>query len=92
MGRYAEETIVSGDCVKIVRTRKTGESIDTAFLLLDYLNAKPFRGTPEEFQGRVKKSIDQTESPHKRVIETQTKETQLANSASEMIRSLPPRP
>lgn len=52
----------------------------------------PFEGTSEDFQEIVKKSIDQTESPHKAIVEKNTAEAQLANSAAEMIRGLPPRP
>src|SRR3989344_3021242 len=71
---------------------KAGESTTTAISASGALaDAKPFSGTPEEFQSRVKKSIDQAESPHKMAIEKTSAQTKLANSAAEMISVLPPR-
>ena len=71
---------------------EAGESITTAISASGALaGAKPFSGTPEEFQSRVKKSIDQAESPHKMAIEKTSAQTKLANSAAEMISVLPPR-
>lgn len=64
---------------------------NASFAVSDFSGAIPFGGTPEDFQGLVKKSIDQTESPHKRVVEKNTAEAQIATSASGFIQSLPPR-
>ncbi len=71
---------------------EAGNTAGTTLSVSDYSEATPFKGTPEEFQDTVRKSIDQTESPHKRVVEENTADAQLANSAAEMIRTLPPRP
>ncbi len=57
----------------------------------EYNVVRPFSGSPEDFQKRVKDSIDKTESPHKRVVETNSVETQLANSSASFIQNLPPR-
>lgn len=57
----------------------------------EFRGAMPFGGTPEDFQGLVRKSIDKTESPHKKIVENNTAEAQLATSAAEAIRALPPR-
>lgn len=56
-----------------------------------YGQAQRFAGSAEDFQARIQKSIDQTESPHKRVVEETSAQTELANSAADMIRALPPR-
>lgn len=56
-----------------------------------YADARPFAGSAEDFQARIQRSIDQTESPHKKVAEETSRETELANSAAEMVGALPPR-
>lgn len=50
-----------------------------------------FRGTTEDFQESIKKSIQMTEAPHIKVVEDTRVQTELAQSASSMIKALPPR-
>lgn len=57
----------------------------------EYGSAQSFKGSSEDFQTRVRKSIDQIESPHKRIVGNDTAEAQFANSAAGFIQNLPPR-
>lgn len=71
---------------------EAGKPVVTALSAFDAISeAKPFSGTLEEFQSRVKKSIEQTVSPHNAIVENNAVETQLATSAADMIGALPPR-
>lgn len=56
-----------------------------------YGEARQFAGSAEDFQARIQRSIDETESPHRKVVEETSTQRQLANSAAEMISNLPPR-
>lgn len=72
--------------------KESGQSVVTNLSASDISgDTKPFSGTPEEFQSRVKKSIDQTKYPRKAIVEENTADAQLATSAADMIRTLPPR-
>lgn len=56
-----------------------------------YGEAQQFAGSAEDFQERIQKSIAKTEAPHKKAFEETSAQTELANSAAEMVRTLPPR-
>jgi len=56
-----------------------------------FSEARPFAGSTEDFQERIQRSIDKTESPHKKAAEETSAQTELAKSAAEMVRALPPR-
>lgn len=52
---------------------------------------RPFDGTSEDFQKRVRDSIKITESPYKKTVENNATQTEIAKDSSKIIRDLPPR-
>lgn len=59
---------------------------------LDYPNRHDLKFSLEDFQRRIQESIALTETPHKANAEAAQAQTELATSAADMIRTLPPRP